>query len=249
MLSITQFRREVRKNSIINNSNKGIIMEKSSQNPSFGQGLELAGIITKAIASAAKKTNADSDRVQAVIGKPGVIFQLIEGLFAEDGKTKKNPSILQLISGGEKLMIEALDGKAYISDAKKTFKSFIDSDFKNWGLNQSSPATAETLLDISEMTSDGTFVQIFTGITPDLEKLVMTQAQIIRFCEKHPTWLRQEGYATFFLTKVGDEYFVVSVGVHSVGLYVRVRRLGGDYVWFGGFRLRVVSPQLIPLAE
>ncbi|NCN22245.1 hypothetical protein GW758_00885 [Candidatus Falkowbacteria bacterium] len=61
-------------------------MEKSSQNPSFGQGLELAGIIIKALASAAKKTNADSDRVQAVIGKPGVVFQLIEGLFAEDGK-------------------------------------------------------------------------------------------------------------------------------------------------------------------
>ena len=219
-------------------------MEKSSQNPSFGQGLELAGIITKAIASAAKKTNADSDRVQAVIGKPGVIFQLIEGLFAEDGKIKKNPSILQLISGNEKLMIEALDGKAYISDAKKTFKSYIDGDFKNWGLNQSGPATAETLLDVSEMTSDGTFVQIFTGITPDLEKLVMTQAQIIRFCEKHPTWLRQEGYATFFLTKVNGEYFVVHVGVFSGGLDVGVDRLESDGVWRGGDRHRVVSPQL-----
>ena len=146
-------------------------------------------------------------------------------------------------------MIEALDGKAYISDAKKTFKSFINSDFKNWGLNQSSPATAETLLDISEMTSDGTFVQIFTGITPDLEKLVMTQAQIIRFCEKHPTWLRQEGYATFFLTKVGDEYFVVRVFVYSDGLRVYVDRLENGSVWSGGYRHRVVSPQLIPLAE
>jgi hypothetical protein len=34
-------------------------MEKSSQIPSFGQGLELNDIITKAIASAVKKTNAD----------------------------------------------------------------------------------------------------------------------------------------------------------------------------------------------
>jgi len=249
MLSITQFRREVRKNSIINNSNKGIIMEKSSQNPSFGQGLELAGIITKAIASAAKKTNADSDRVQAVIGKPGVIFQLIHNLFAEDGKIKKNPSIIQLISGGEKLMIEALNGKAYISDAKKTFKSFIDSNFKNWGLNHSGQATAETLLDVSEMIGDGTFVQIFTGITPDLDKIVMTQAQIIRFCEKHPTWLRQEGYATFFLTKVNGEYFVVDVRVYSDGLNVYVSRLESGHVWHGEYRHRVVVPQLIPLAE
>jgi len=221
-------------------------MEKSSQNPSFGQGLELVGIITKAIASAAKKTNADSDRVQAVIGKPGVIFQLIEGLFAEDGKIKKNPSILQLISGGEKLMIEALDGKAYISDAKRTFKSFIDGCFKSWGLNQTGPATAETLVDVHEIIEDGNFVKIFTSLNSDLDKLVMTQAQIIRFCEKHPTWLRQEGYATFFLTKVNDEYFVVRVYVDGGGLSVRVYRLENDSVWHGEDLHRVVSPQLIP---
>ena len=222
-------------------------MEKSSQNPSFRQGLELSGIILKALASAAKKTNVDLDRVQAVVGKPGVLFNFFESLLADSVEAK--PSILRLISGGEKIMIEALDGKAYISDAKKTFKSFIDPDFKNWGLNQSSPATAETLLDVSEMTSDGTFVQIFAGITPDLDKIVMTQAQIIRFCEKHPTWLRQEGYATFFLTKVGGEYFVVHVRVFDGGLNVRVNRLGLGHVWRGEYRHRVVSPQLIPLAE
>lgn len=224
-------------------------MEKSSQNPSFGQGLELAGLITKAIASAAKKTNADARQVQAVIGKPGVIFQLVENLFAEDGKVKGNPSILQVISGAEKLMIEALDGKAYISDAKKVFKSYIDGDFKNWGLNQPGPATAETLVDVSEMVKDATFAQIFTGITPDLDKIVMTQAQIIRFCEKHPTWLRQEGYATFFLTKVNGEYFVVYVIVNSVGLKVYVRRLENVFVWRGESGHRVVAPQLMPLAE
>jgi len=163
----------------------------------------------------------------------------------EDGKTKKNPSILQLISGGKKLMIEALDGKAYIYDAEKTFKSFIDPDFKKWGFNQSGSVTAETLLDVSEMTSDGTLAQIFIGITPDLDKIVMTQAQIIRFCEKYPTWLRQEDYATFFLTKVNGEYFVVSVRVYADGLHVYVHRLENGYVWGGEYRNRVVSPQLI----
>lgn len=175
---------------------------------------------------------------------------IVEGKFDRFEKNeKKSALILRVISGNEKLMIEALDGKAYISDAKKTFKSGIDGDFKNWGLNQSCPATAETLLDVSEMTSDGTFVQIFTDISSDLEKLVMTQAQIIRFCEKHPTWLRQEGYATFFLTKVNGEYFVVLVFVSSDGLHVFVFRLEYVTVWYGAFRLRVVSPQLIPLAE
>lgn len=219
-------------------------MEKSSQNPSFGQGLELSTLINKAIASAVKKTNADSEKIQKIIGKPGIIFKLIEGLFIEAVETQ--PSILRLISGGEKIMIEASDGKAYISGAEKTFKSGIDGDFENWGLNQSSPATAETLLDVSEMVGDGNFVQIFNGITSDLDKIVMTQAQIIRFCEKHPNWLRQEGYATFFLTKVNGEFFVVDVYVRGDGLRVYVLRLEDDDVWIGEFRRRVVSPQLIP---
>jgi len=89
------------------------------------------------------------------------------------------------------------------------------------------------------MTSGGTFVQIFTGITPDLDKIVMTQAQIIRFCEKYHTWLRQEGYGTFFLTKVGGEYFVVDVYVSDVGLDVDVHRLEDGSVWNGEYRRRV----------
>lgn len=228
-------------------------MEKSSQSanggPSFGQGLELATVAIKAIASAAKKNKTTDDTIQKIVGKPGVVFEFFDKLLAGANEEKK-PSILSLISANEKIMIESSDGKAYISDAKKTFKSNIDGCFKSWGLNRSGPATAEILLDVNEMVGDGTFVQIFTSITSDLDKLVMTQAQIIRFCEKHPIWLRQEGYATFFLTKVGGEYFVVRVDVHADGLYVYVNRLEYDRVWNGSCQHRVVSPQLlIPLAE
>jgi len=224
-------------------------MKKSSQNPSFGQGLELASIINKALASIVKKTNADSDEVQAVIGKPGVIFKLVESLFEENKTSKENPSITQLISSNEKLMIEALDGKTHIAGAKNVFKSYIDSDFKNFGLNQPGLATAETLVDVSEIVENATFTQIFTSITTDLDKLVLTQNQIIRFCEKHPTWLRQDGYGTFFLIKENNEYFVVSVYVYSNGLLVIVLRLVSFIVWFGVYRHRVVSPQLIPSYE
>lgn len=168
---------------------------------------------------------------------------IVDGRFCK--KETEDDKIVRCISVNEKLMIEALDGQEYISDAKKVFKSYIDGDFKNWGLNQAGPATAETLVNVSEMVKDATFTQIFTDITPDLDKLLFTQAQIINFCEKHPTWLRQEGYGTFFLTKVGDKYFVVSVGVDSDGLEVRVCRLGRDGIWAAEYRHRVVSPQLI----
>ncbi|NLT51502.1 MAG: hypothetical protein GXX85_11345, partial [Ignavibacteria bacterium] len=189
------------------------------------------------------------DEVQAVIGKPGVIFKLVESLFEENKTSKENPSITQLISSNEKLMIEALDGKTHIAGAKNVFKSYIDSDFKNFGLNQPGLATAETLVDVSAIVENATFTQIFTSITTDLDKLVLTQNQIIRFCEKHPTWLRQDGYGTFFLIKENNEYFVVSVYVYSNGLLVIVLRLVSFIVWFGVYRHRVVSPQLIPSYE
>lgn len=180
-------------------------------------------------------------------------------------KETENPSITRVISGAKKLMIEARDGRTLIFNAKEVFKSYIDSDFENWGLNQSGPATAETLVDVSEITRDATLMQIFTGITPDLEKIVMTQTQIICFCEKYPIWFRQEGYATFFLTKKMAKkklnifqkiwrfffdkptgYFVVYVYVNSDGLEVRVSRLGRGSVWSGEYRHRVVSLRLMP---
>jgi len=159
-------------------------------------------------------------------------------------KEEKSSSILKLISVGEKIMIESLDGKALISKAKNTFKSGIDSDFTNWKLNEVSTATSETLLAVYEMVNDAIFVQMFTELNSDLDKLVMTQAQIIRFCEKHSTRLRQEGYATFFLTKVKGEYFVGGVRVGAGGLGVSVYRLGYGSVWSASNILRVVAPQL-----
>lgn len=176
--------------------------------------------------------------------------EIVEGKF-RDSRVSIAPvtSILRPISSGEKIMIEALDGKAYISAAIKTFRSYIGGNFKNWGLDQSGPATAETLLDVHEMAGDGTFAQIFTSLSSNLKKLVMTQAQIIRFCEKYPAWLRKESYATFFLTEVNDEYFVVSVYVHDDGLGVSVGRFEDGRVWSGEYRHRVVSPKLMVLAD
>lgn len=132
------------------------------------------------------------------------------------------------------------DGSKYISWATKVFKSYIDSDFKKWGLDKKSDKTKEVKVNVFEMIKDSNFKEMFT----DPEKQVMTQHQIIEFCQKHPADLRQNSYATFFLTKVDNEYFVAYVDVRSGGLRVRVRRLGDDGVWRGGYRHRVVSPQL-----
>ena len=218
-------------------------MKKSSQSPSFGQGLELANIVNKAIVSSIKKNEVTAEEIQAVIGKPGQVFELLNSLFVKD-QSKQNDAILSLLSIFETLVLEDLDGKATIANAKNTFKSYLDSNFKNWRLNNKGNATKETPIQVYEMVKDATFSQMFNSLSSDLDSLCLTQNQIIRFCEKYPSHLRQDGYATFFLFKESGEYFVASVFVRSGGLRVFVSRFESADVWDAEGRHRLVVPQL-----
>ena len=160
------------------------------------------------------------------------------------GKQPEKVLYLKLLSGAETLMLDALDGKETLATAKETFPSGIDGDFKNWGTNKPGIATKEQAVDVHELVKDGTFAQMFGSLGTDLDKLCLTQAQIKNFCKKHPQWLRQNGYATFFLFKVEDQFFVAHVNVDSGGLRVDVFRFGSDRVWNTENSHRVVVPQL-----
>jgi len=142
----------------------------------------------------------------------------------------------------EEVKLGATSGTKTIYKAKKTFKSYIDNDFKNWGLDKRTKATPKTDLFIYEITEDAIFKEMFTG---DLDKLVMTQSQIIDFCDKYLSKLIKDSYRTFFLIKENNEYFVVSVSVNSFDLYVYVVRFENDFVWSAECQHRIVVPQLI----
>lgn len=167
---------------------------------------------------------------------------IIEGKFKKAGKYE-NP-ILKLLSKGESVIIDACDGIETLANANETFKSGIDNDFKNWGLNKSGDATEETAVAVHEMVQDATFTKMFTSFGSDLDKLCLTQHQIKAFCKKHANWLRTNGYAIFFLFKVEDQFFVAHVHVDSDGLLVSVSRFESDDVWGAECAHRVVVPQL-----
>lgn len=151
---------------------------------------------------------------------------------------------LRLISGGEALTISARDGSRTIAKAKNTFLSGVDRDFTSWGLDNKGGQTEETPVDVYEMIKDANFKQMFTSLSPDLDKLSFTQDQIIEFCEKHQDWLRTDGYATLFLFKENGKFFVAYTFVFSRGLHVYLRRIEDVCVWDAEFRHRLVVPQL-----
>ncbi len=157
---------------------------------------------------------------------------------------RSKKGILKLLTGSETLMLDDLDGKETLATAKEVFLSGIDRDFEKRGINNAGIATKEQAVNVYEMVEDSTFELMFSSLKADFDKLCLTQAQIKNFCKKHPNWLRKDGYATFFLCKVYEQFFVVVVDEDSDGLGVRVRRFEDDRVWYAEDPIRMVVPRL-----
>lgn len=151
---------------------------------------------------------------------------------------------LKLISGGESLVLDVVDGTETLANTSNVF-AYIDSDFKNWGVDEKGPATEETPVAVYEMCGDATFARMFGELSLDTKKLCLTQHQIMNFVEKLPSWLRKDGYGTFFLFESKGSFFVAHVSSYSGGrLSVHICQLGCSSVWLAGARHRVVVPQL-----
>jgi hypothetical protein len=153
--------------------------------------------------------------------------------------------ILRLISGNEMIIIDAVDGTEVLSKAKDLFTAGIDSDFVGYGANEAGSATGATIVNVYEMVEDATYVQMFGSLCADMDKLCLTQHQIKNFVKNNRKWLREDGYATLFLFKSKDQFFVARVRVSSGGgLRVLVYRFKNSIVWRAENRHRVVVPQL-----
>ena len=122
--------------------------------------------------------------------------------------------VLHLIPGAKNLIIGPTDGTETIAKSADIFTGYLDSNFQNYGTDVPSKATGDTAVAVHELVKNATFQQMFTG---DLDKLCLTQGQIIQFVKTQRKWLRTDGYATFFLFKVGNEFFVALVSVRSGG--------------------------------
>lgn len=189
-----------------------------------------------------KYGNVTLGQIEAVLNKLGGE----EGVqaFLRGEVTLAQAEILRLLSAGTAITIAPCDGTQILAQAKKTFPSGIDSDFKNWGLDKPGKPTAETAVQVYELEKNATFAKMFGSLGNDLDKLCLTQNQIKTFCENHSRFLRTDGYGTFFLFKEDEQFFVASVSVFSSGPYVYVRRFEDDCTWGADGARRVVVPQL-----
>ena len=163
------------------------------------------------------------------------------------GETSSTEVVRQILEG-ESLVVTATDGTETLASARDVFTGYVDANFVNWKLDQSSMPTSNQSVAVYEMQADANFAGMFGSFGVDTRTLVLTQAQIKRFCRDHRAKLRKEGYATFFLfeadTTKGHELFVAGVLVDGGRLKVHVFRFDYSYVWVGDDRRRLVVPQL-----
>jgi hypothetical protein len=163
--------------------------------------------------------------------------------------TAPKASKIKFYSAIENLLIESLSGKMLVADFEGMFH-FIDPDFRIYDLDQPSPATEAILVDVKEFKSgDATLKQIFLQLSEDLEKIILTPAQILRFCMKWPKHLSQGDCGTIFPTRIGRNYYCFYI-YSDHGYYLHVTRLQNDRFdyWSGGYkdpdRPRVVTKRL-----
>jgi hypothetical protein len=151
---------------------------------------------------------------------------------------------LRLISGREQLILSQTDGNDTLARATDVF-SYIDSNFKNWACDVEGQATEQAPVQVYEMVENVTLHKMFGGFEVEADRLSLTQAQIKQFVKRYPDWLKKSGNGTFFLFKVGSEFFVAAVYFFSDGrLGVRVRRFSLDRIFLAKKRHRLVVPQL-----
>ncbi|MGE5425573.1 MAG: hypothetical protein ACM3PZ_00605 [Bacillota bacterium] len=197
---------------------------------SFGQGLELIDIAAKAIATAAKNSDVESDFIQKIIGKPQAIFDFYKKLFKGEEPDDQSSGQLILMSQGESPLIEELDCSMRFSAAHEFLRPYDDGIYDKYNLNHpAKKKTPKTFCDVYKTTFSSSYRQIFATINENLDRLVLSQHQILWFCRKYPFWLFQGASGdTAFLIKVhngGYQVVCVSNPIASIS--------GSDNVyWF-----------------
>ncbi len=159
---------------------------------------------------------------------------------SEDIKSRGFKPVTNISTDSRGVIVEALDGNAVGYNPQTII--FIKAEDED-RMHQSYQATAETQVDVSEILSDKTFMEMFTGISENLDSLVLTQPQIMMICNKYFERLAKDDTQNIFLTKIGDEYFTVVTKMGSnESLALSYFSLNYDYVWHRETQRRIFYP-------
>ena len=173
-----------------------------------------------------------------------IVSDEVLGRFSRQQIVDRQKTYLKTLYDGKPIILPPAKGSMTIAKSSDIFAGYLDSNFKNWGTDKKGIDTEEVPVSVLEIRRNGTFAQFLGSLSDNLEKLHFSQGQIVEFAKLHRNKLRAEGYGTFFLFKVGKEYFVANIFKGGILLEANVDRFDNSRIWRAVYRHRFVVPQL-----
>jgi len=177
---------------------------------------------------------------------------MAEGIKGREAKSSSKDTIY--LHYLKTIKVKASDGTRMIYKSPEVFKSYLDINFKKWGLTEVPNATTQTAVDMYELYKDAISKKFILSLNRPLESLILTDNQIIDICLDNHIDLRKDGHANLFLIKkdkkkvaTEDNVFVVLVGVGADGLRVYVNGFSDGSGWNGSYLHRFFVPATEPL--
>jgi hypothetical protein len=170
----------------------------------------------------------------------------------------KENEFLRLISRGELLTVDALDGKDDLAPHDGLFCKFVypPHDFytidvpkqDDWRRNphvEPCQPTKETEVKVYRLIKDATFSQLFSSLSSDLHRVCFfSRAQVKNFVKKHKKWLGEGLSSTLFLYRSDGDFFVANVCIESCfTLCLYIHHFKNSSIWPSEFAIRVVTPK------
>ncbi len=139
-----------------------------------------------------------------------IVVFLFAVMLAGIGFSQEKERLLELVSGPEGLVIDSLSSQENIPQSKDLY-SFINQKFQEWGLDQPSPPTGRTVVDVYKLKSDATFAEVFASISGAKGGRALSQAQINAFSKNHQEFSDRPEDHMFFFFQANAEYWVASL--------------------------------------
>jgi len=125
-------------------------------------------------------------------------------------KKRYIPTVLRFENA---IVIEGSNGNRNISDLPG---ANVHSDFAKYNLNNGlGQTTGQTPVLICRIVKEEKPHKIFTALTYNLNKLVLTQNQIVDLVENYPDQIFPSEFCTLFLIKGANKFYVISAYKYS----------------------------------
>lgn len=195
--------------------------EKSCSSP------ELAAIASKAIEQALARHKLSQAQLEDLCSEPQPIFDFFENLLSEE--EKKMVPDFKIYPDKQFFVIEALSGKCLkVNHAKLVSNSYKPRNFALEAaacFSGDSPATPETKVRAHRISGKASILEVAQAVSEDVKNLILTRAQIRRFCSNHADIILLKKMIPIFLFDRCELISDCKEGLMAVTAYIDSRSM------------------------